>query len=52
MFPSHVGCRIEKPAGWSRRLNTMEVQMLGNLLLLLLIVVALDVEVKVIVRMR
>ena len=50
--PSHIALRIEKPAGWSRRLFTTEVQMLSNLLLLLLILVILDFEVKVIVRRR
>jgi hypothetical protein len=49
---SDFGFRIEKPAGWSRRLITTEVQMIGNLLLLLLIVVILGFEVKVIVRRR
>ena len=52
IFPSHLRLRIEKPAGWSRRLLTTEVQMLAHLLFLLLIVVALGLEVKVIVRKR
>ena len=52
MDRSLITVKIEKPAGMVPPAQHLEAQMATHLLLLLLIVVILDFEVKVIVRKR
>jgi hypothetical protein len=52
IVPSHLGLRVDKPAGIIPPAHHQEVRMLPHLLFLLLIVVVLGLEVKVILRKR